>query len=138
MATNYATISQANLNTPDPDKSPYGAGDPYYQQSQGYIQPYPRKKGLSKWVKIGVPVAIIIIVGVVVGVVMATRNNSDDDKSSSSNSKPGSDSKPADPEDAATAKLEIGRFAVATNSAFMVPIYPTAVRAVGYTAFRVS
>lgn len=133
MATNYATISQANLNTPDPDKSPYGAGDPYYQQSQGYIQPYPRKKGLSKWVKIGVPVAIIIIVGVVVGVVMATRNNSDDDKSSSSNSKPGSDSKPADPEDAATAKLEIGRFAVATNSAFMVPIYPTATNAAAFT-----
>jgi hypothetical protein len=130
MAANYATISETNLNAnaSTANLSPYGAGDPYYNQSTGYIQPYPRKKKHSKWITIGVPVVILVIAGAVVGAIFATRNGKD--KSGSSSSSSGN----VPPEAAASAKLEIGRFAQQTNSAYMVPIYPTTANAAAFAA----
>lgn len=53
------------------------------QAAQTYSYSTP-KKGLSKWIKIGVPIAILVIVGAVVGGVVGSRNS---DNSSSSNNK---------------------------------------------------
>ncbi|KAK0478316.1 chondroitin AC/alginate lyase [Armillaria novae-zelandiae] len=57
---------------------PYGAGDPYYNET-------------SNWIKFGIPVAVLVIVGAVVGGVVGSRsskssNNNDASSSSSTNS----------------------------------------------------
>lgn len=98
--------------------NPYGSGDPYYNQSTGFLPPQKPKSGVSNWIKFGIPAAILIIVAVVVGVVVGTRKNDDSSSSSSSSS---------DPSAVVSAKSEIGRFAVSTDSEFMVPVYPSTV-----------
>ncbi|KAL0578608.1 hypothetical protein V5O48_003399 [Marasmius crinis-equi] len=101
--------------------NPYGSGDPYYSQSTGYITPVPQKKGTSPWVKFGIPIGILVIIGAVVGVVVGIKAHN---KSSSSSSGGGAAAEAA-ASSAASAKLSLGRFATATNSEFMVPIYPS-------------
>ena len=86
MASNYtynATYNHSNAsNIHQP--TPYGSGDPYYNESTGFITPSKAKKGTSKWLKIGLPVGILVIAGAVVGIVLGLRAH---DKSSSSSSR---------------------------------------------------
>ena len=120
-----AAASYNALN--DNYQSPYGTNDPNYHQSTGYIAPAPlqRKKGLSNWIKFGVPVLIAAIIAAVVAGVVATRkHNSNASTSSSGSTSAGS---PAAASSAVSAKLAIGRFATATDSEFMVPVYPSTV-----------
>lgn len=109
------------------DNSPYGSGAPYYHQSSGHIQsPAPGKKPISKWIKLGIPLLVVVaIVGIVVGVVVGTRKNSN--RSSTSSGAPGSNGGPGSASSAVSAKLSVGRFATATDSEFMVPLYPSTV-----------
>jgi hypothetical protein len=124
MATNYANLDQQN--------TPYGSGAPFYSESQGYITPapMPTKKGLSPWIKFGVPLAVLIIAGGVVGGILGTRH-SDDKGSTSSTSAADSTAPPADPSAAASSavadKKNIGVYATGTNSLYMMPIYPSTV-----------
>ena len=111
----------ANYNAIGGNRSPYGSGDPYYNESSGFITPLPAKKRTSNWIKIGVPVLILVIIGAVVGGVVGSRSKS---KSTSAASSLGGD---AAASSAASIKLDIGRFATATNSEFMMPIYPSTV-----------
>jgi hypothetical protein len=112
----------ASYNALRPNPSPYGTGDPQYNESQsGFITPNsPPKKRTSNWIKFGIPALIIIIIAGVVGGVVASRKSN---KSSSSGSKGSA----AAASSAASAKLAAGRFAVATDSEFMVPVYPSTV-----------
>ncbi len=113
---NYNTIH-------DNGSSPYGAGDPYYSQSTGYIAPVPQpKKGTSNWVKFGIPIAVIVIAGAVVGAILGIRASKSSDDSSST-----SGASSSNPSDVVSVKAEVGRFATATNSEFMVPVYPSTV-----------
>lgn len=98
-------------------QSPYGSGDPYYNESSGYITPQPAKKGASNWVKFGIPVLILAIIGGVVGGVVGSRNHKASTTQSAS----------AAASSAASVKQEIGVFATATNSFYQVPIYPSTV-----------
>jgi uncharacterized membrane protein len=112
---NYTNSNAAQYS----ENSPYGSGDPYYAQSTGYITPTPlTKKGTSNWVKFGIPVGIIVIAAAVVGGILGTRSSNNNSSSSSAVSA-GS---------AASAKAEIGIFATATDSEWMLPIYPSTVR----------
>jgi hypothetical protein len=93
--------------------------DTGYNESQaGFITPGPsaKKRGVSPWIKFGIPVAILVIAGAVVGAIFGV-------KASKNNSSGGSGGAAA----AASAKLEVGRFATATAQEFMMPIYPSAV-----------
>jgi hypothetical protein len=117
MSTNYSSI---NDQQGYPQQNPYGTGQGFAQQSQGYIAPYPRKNPYSKWLKIGIPVAIVIIVAAVVGGVLGSRKKDD-----ASSSGAGTASGEAAASSAASVKNEIGVFATATNSEFMVPVYPS-------------
>ncbi|KAJ8509422.1 hypothetical protein ONZ45_g8412 [Pleurotus djamor] len=106
-------------------RSPYGSGDPYYNESTGFITPAkPAKQGASPWVKFGVPVAILVIIGAVVGGVLGSRA-SNNNSSSSSNGGAGTASGEAAASSAASAKAQIGIFPTATNSQYMKPLYPS-------------
>lgn len=96
--------------------SPYGSGDPYYNESSGYITPQPAKKGMSNWIKIGIPVGVLVIAGAVVGGILGTRHSS----SSAAGKTAGASA-------AASAAKEIGIYATSTNSEFMMPVYPSTV-----------
>jgi hypothetical protein len=113
----------ANYNSLDSGSpSPYGTGDPYYNSSTGYISPPNPKKSPSKWIKFGIPVGVLVIAGAVVGAVLGTRHHGHGSSSSSSNS-----GNPAAASSAISAKNAIGVFPTATDSEFMVPVYPSTV-----------
>ncbi|OAX44407.1 hypothetical protein K503DRAFT_765026 [Rhizopogon vinicolor AM-OR11-026] len=118
MAANYDT-----LNT-HPRNSPYGSGDPYYNESSGYITPQrPPKKTISKWVKFGIPVAIVVIAAAVLGGVLGTRGS----KNSSSQSAA------AAATSAISVKNDLGHFATATDSQYLLPIYPMTTNTAAFT-----
>ncbi|KAK7468722.1 hypothetical protein VKT23_003225 [Stygiomarasmius scandens] len=120
---NYTNNNAAQYS----ENSPYGSGDPYYAQSTGYITPAPAtKKGTSNWVKFGIPVGVIVIVAAVVGGIVGS-------KSSSSKSSGGTASA-ADASSQASAKAEIGLFATATNSEWMLPVYPSTTNAAAFSS----
>jgi preprotein translocase subunit SecG len=120
-----------------PQRSPYGNNDPAFTESAtGFINPQgqavAKKKGLSPWIKFGIPVALVVIVAAVVGGVLGSRKSSSSSSSSSgSNSGKASGDEVASNAPVATATnvLAAGRFATATDSKYMVPIYPSAVGA---------
>jgi len=103
--------------------------------SSGHIRsPASGKKPISKWIKLGIPLFIVAaIVGIVVGAVVGTRKNTNRSSSASGGSGvPGSASSAA--ASAVSAKLAIGRFATATDSEFMVPLYPSTTNTAAFTA----
>ncbi|PIL31738.1 hypothetical protein GSI_06442 [Ganoderma sinense ZZ0214-1] len=120
MASNYsynATYNHSNAsNIHQP--TPYGSGDPYYNESTGFITPPQPKKGTSKWIKIGIPVGILVIAGAVVGIVLGLRAHDKSSTSSTSGSSGNSNS-------ASGSKNNLGLFATATDSQYMLPIYPS-------------
>ncbi|KAJ7102093.1 heparinase II/III family protein [Mycena belliarum] len=99
----------------------YGSGGQYYNDSSaGFITPGPqrRKKQTSNWIKIGIPVLVLLIAGGVVGAILATRK-----KGTSSSASV-----------ASGGKTEAGRFATATNSEYMIPIYPSTTNTAAFSA----
>ncbi|KAG6807177.1 hypothetical protein H0H92_008502, partial [Tricholoma furcatifolium] len=126
----------ANYNAVGSNPSPYGSGDPYYNESSGYITPHPVKKRTSNWVKIGIPILILVVIGAVVGGVVGSRASKNSSSGGSSSSSSGSSAAAAS--SAISAKLEIGRFATATNSEFMMPVYPSTVCDKFYKGFQTS
>ncbi|THH10150.1 hypothetical protein EW145_g1518 [Phellinidium pouzarii] len=100
--------------------SPYGAGDPYYNQSSGFLPPQKPKNGVSNWIKFGIPVAILVIIGAVVGGVVGSRNSG-----GGSSSKAVSNDPSAVASSAVGAKSDVGLFATGTDSFYMMPLYPS-------------
>ena len=124
MASNYtynATYNHSNAsNLHQP--TPYGSGDPYYNESTGFITPSQPKKGTSKWIKIGIPIGVLVIAGADVGIVLGLRaHNKASSSSPTGSSSSGSHS-------GSGANNNLGLFATATASQYMLPIYPSTVR----------
>ncbi|KAH9944202.1 chondroitin AC/alginate lyase [Epithele typhae] len=109
----HAPYNHSNASNP----SPYGSGDPYYNESTGFITPSNPKKGTSKWIKIGIPVAVLVIAGAVVGAILGIRASKS--TTGSSSTKSGSSSGNNTNNDGS--KL----FATATDSLYLLPIYPS-------------
>lgn len=127
MAANYNSIngSQQGVN------HPYGAGNPYYAESTGFITPQqtPKKRGMSNWIKIGVPVLVVVIVAAVVGGVVGSRHSNKTASSSGGGSSGSANSDNNSPHSAgASFNLDDARFATATNSKYLQPLYPSTVR----------
>jgi hypothetical protein len=101
--------------------SPYASGDPYYNESSGFITPSPAKKTTSNWIKFGIPVAIIVIVGAVVGGVVGSRSSHGGSGSGGGKAAGNAESS------AASVKSQLGRFATSTNSDYLMPVYPSTV-----------
>ena len=128
MASNYsynATYNHSNASQIH-QPTPYGSGDPYYNESTGFITPPAgAKKGRSKWVTIGIPVAVLVIIGAVVGIVFAVRGNSSDSKGGSSSSSENGDQSTGGGGNGVN--NNIGLFPTATDSQYLLPLYPSAV-----------
>ncbi|KAG7099035.1 hypothetical protein E1B28_000915 [Marasmius oreades] len=121
----HPNYSSTGYNNPDSGTNPYGSGDPYYSQSTGYITPLPSKKGTNPWVKFGIPIGILVVIGAIVGIVIGIKSHN----TNNSGSKSAEDAATS----AASAKLALGRYATATNSEFMVPIYPSTTNTAVFT-----
>ncbi|KAJ7726399.1 heparinase II/III family protein [Mycena metata] len=93
----------------------------------GFITPATRRKRTSNWIKFGIPVLLIVIVAAVVGGVLGSRKKNNNSSSSAVTSSPqqSAASASAAAGAAASAKLALGKYATATNSEFMMPIYPS-------------
>ncbi|KAJ7043594.1 chondroitin AC/alginate lyase [Mycena alexandri] len=105
----------------------YGNDNPAYTQSTGYITPArPQKQGTSKWIKIGIPVAVLVIAGAVVGGIVGSRKHSSSAATSSAAQSAAASSQ-------ASAKLAEGVFATATNSLYQIPVYPSTTNTALYT-----
>ncbi|EAU92705.1 heparinase II/III family protein [Coprinopsis cinerea okayama7 len=112
------------------------AGNPAYKESTGFAgQQAPAKKPLSKWVKFGIPAAVVIILAAVLGGVLGSRAVRDKDDGNSGSASGGSSSDSADPETGGTnAEKAIGRFATATDSKYMIPVYPSTTNTAAFTS----
>lgn len=118
---------------------PMSSGNPYASQSpRGFDQP--QKKSKKKmWIIIGAIIALLIIIGAVLGGVLGSRasNNSSDGGSRSSadqvnggsgNGNAGAPSGVSNVNSEAVTATDAGRYlAIATDSAWMLPVYPTGV-----------
>jgi len=112
--------------------SPYGSGDPYYSKSTGYIASGPPKRSKSNWLKIGIPIAILVIVGAIVGGVLgsrASKNNSSGGSSGSDNSNNGGGNGNG-------VKNGLARFPVSTDPFYGMPIYPSTVSIPSYSSLE--
>jgi len=110
----------ANYHSPNAQHTPYGSGDPYYNESTGYITPHPvKKRGISNWIKIGVPVLVVVIVGAVLGGVLGSRKAASAQSAGTDGTGSNSGS------NAGGSKSGSGRYATATNSLYLVPLYPS-------------
>lgn len=88
------------------------------------------KKGLSNWIKFGVPVAVVVIVGAVLGGVLGSRaanNNKNSSSSSQSDNSSPSASQAAAASSAAAVKNAVGVYPTGTDSQYLLPLYPSTV-----------
>lgn len=134
MASNYDYHQQANASNPNlHSNSPYGSGDPYYNASSGYITPQQPKKRMSNWIRFGVPVLIVVIIAAVVGGVVGSRNSNKSSSSSADGAAASGGSNAPQPTGSAavsqalSVKNAIGVYPTATDSYYMLPIYPATV-----------
>lgn len=81
----------------------------------------------KKWIIAGI-IALVVILAAVLGGVFGSRaaksNDSDDDGKSGSST---GDENVEDPVVSESVKLELGRYATATNSQYLIPVYPSTV-----------
>jgi hypothetical protein len=82
----------------------------------------PGKKPINKFLLYGIPL-ILAIGGLIAGVVIGTHKNA----TKSNGGAAGSSDVPGSASSAVSVKNAIGRFATATDSEFMVPLYPSTV-----------
>jgi len=108
-------------------QSPYGSGDPYYNESSGFITPHPAPKRSNNWLRFGIPVAILIIIGAVLGGVLGSR-------ASKNSSGSGAGSSAAAASSAASLKSSVGRYATATSDPYLMPIYPSTTNTAVFTS----
>jgi len=101
-------------NSTDLDEVPHGYNNP--------------RKGVSPWVKLGLPVALVVIIGAVLGGVLGTQLNKGSSNVSNRANPSSSSLSPQESSSIAasisSAKVNLGRFATGTDS-FGLPVYPS-------------
>jgi len=105
--------------------SPYGSGDPYYNKSSGYIGSGGAARPKRNWLKIGIPVAILVIVGAVVGGVLGSRSSKKNNGGGSSGNNNGNGNGNGNSDN--PVKNGLGRFPTSTDPFYGMPIYPSSV-----------
>lgn len=116
-------MSNSAYHQPGPT-SPYGSGDPYYNKASGYVASGATPKSSKRnWLKIGIPIAIIVIVGAVVGGVLGSRSSKKNSNTSgdNSNNNNGNGSPSGGP------KNGLNRLPTSTDPFYGMPVYPSSV-----------
>ncbi|TFK30808.1 heparinase II/III family protein [Coprinopsis marcescibilis] len=137
--SNYNYSGLGGENRGHMPQGPDSADDVAYKGAAGGYAARGAKKPTSKWIKIGLPVAIVaaVIVAAVLGGVLgsraAARNAENRSAEANTNDKPGGNAD-ANPRPTNNNNAAIGRFATATNTQFMVPIYPSATNTAAFTS----
>ena len=99
--------------------SPYG--DSYYAQSTGYIPPQTPRKPVSKWVKFGIPTAIVIIAAIAVGVAVGvSKHNSTETTEAAASSAAAASA-------SGSGQSTLGLFVTSYGSQYLNPYYPSTV-----------
>ncbi|EJD54513.1 hypothetical protein AURDEDRAFT_110122 [Auricularia subglabra TFB-10046 SS5] len=114
------------LSNPNYSRAPGNEGEYYnqgsYNNKYGYPPVAPARKRKSAWVRIGIPIALLLVIAaVVVGVVVALRNKKDknsDGSSGGSGNGSGGNGGNGGP------NANVGTFATSTD-AYFLPVYPT-------------
>ncbi|GJJ09899.1 hypothetical protein Clacol_004123 [Clathrus columnatus] len=108
-------------NTPG-NKSPYDGPSNFAESGYYGSAPIPqKKKGVSPWIKFGLPILVVVIVAAVVAGVVASRKSN---KSSAISNTPGSPSPNGSPAGPGVTGLDgLAVFPVATDS-YELPVYP--------------
>lgn len=114
--------------------SPYGSGDPYYSKSSGYIASGAAKRPKRNWLKIGIPVAILVIVGAVLGGVLGSRASKNNASSSGGNN--GNSGGSGNGNSDGGVKNGLARFPTSTDSLYGMPIYPSTVSPLFYSSTK--
>jgi hypothetical protein len=137
LAHNMANNAQYDYHTPEQTApaSPYGSGDPYYNKSSGYIASgaAPAKSSKRNWLKIGIPIAVLVIVGAVVGGVLGSRKskkNSDSNGGNNSNNNNGNGNPSGGPNNG------LARLPTSTDPFYGMPIYPSSVSPLPFSLDR--
>ncbi|EMD41934.1 hypothetical protein CERSUDRAFT_110490 [Gelatoporia subvermispora B] len=127
MAPNY------DYSNPSPNTgaSPYGSGDPYYNESTGFITPPKPPQRKNNWLKIGVPVLIVVVVAAVVGGVLGSRSH--DNKSAAASGTQASATGAAAASQAVSIKQALGVLPTATDSLYLLPVYPSTTNTAAFT-----
>ncbi|KAI0652050.1 chondroitin AC/alginate lyase [Trametes meyenii] len=103
----------------------------YANETSGLTTSRPKSRS-RKWLWIGVPVAIAVILAAVLGGVLGSRahNKNKNDSSSAAASSPTGE---AAASQAASIKEAVGLFPTATNSQYLLPLYPSTTNTAAYT-----
>ncbi|TCD67739.1 hypothetical protein EIP91_011981 [Steccherinum ochraceum] len=123
----------SSTNAYHDEASPYGSGDPYYSASTGYITPAPVKNRTTNWLRIGLPVLIVVIIAGVIGGVVGTHASSKSASVSGGAADSNSPTGEAAASQAAVLKNAIGVYPTATDSLYMLPIYPSTTNSAAFS-----
>ncbi|KAH9857983.1 chondroitin AC/alginate lyase [Lenzites betulinus] len=107
----------------------------YANETSGLTTSRPKPRA-RKWIWIGVPVAIAVILAAVLGGVLGSRAHKNNNDSSSSGAAADSGPSPtgeAAASQAASIKEAVGLFPTATNSQYLLPLYPSTTNTAAYT-----
>lgn len=86
-----------------------------------------KKKGVSKWIKFGIPVAVIALVGAGVGAYFGLRNKSNNNASANGNSQGNNNGNGNSNNNGGSSfNLDDSRLAFSTDT-WMLPVYPSTV-----------
>jgi hypothetical protein len=127
MANNPANYDYHTTGNTAP-ASPYGSGDPYYNKSSGYIASGPPKQQRNNWVRIGIPILILVIVGAVVGGVVGSRAS----KKNNGGSSGGSNSDGGNGDGSNPVINGLARLPSSTDPVYGMPIYPSSTNSALY------
>ncbi|KAI0639610.1 chondroitin AC/alginate lyase [Trametes polyzona] len=107
----------------------------YANETSGLTTSRPKSSG-RKWIWIGVPVAVAVILAAVLGGVLGSRAHKNDKNNSASGAAADSGPSPtgeAAASQAASIKEAVGLFPTATDSQYLLPLYPSTTNTAAFT-----
>ncbi|KAI0778382.1 chondroitin AC/alginate lyase [Trametes elegans] len=104
----------------------------YANETSGLTTSRPKTRS-RKWLWIGVPVAIAVILAAVLGGVLGSRAHKDNSSTSSAAAAGSSPTGEAAASQAASIKEQVGIYATATNSQYLLPLYPSTTNTAAFT-----
>ncbi|KAI0361406.1 hypothetical protein OH77DRAFT_1390466 [Trametes cingulata] len=104
----------------------------YANETSGLTTSRPKTRS-RKWLWIGIPVAVVVILAAVLGGVLGSRAHKNNNNSSSAAAAGSSPTGEAAASQAASIKEAVGLFPTATDSQYLLPLYPSTTNTAAFT-----